>query len=173
MPFEELQLSGLERLLWICLRLVYTQTMLERFFERTDEGQVQREIKRLEDGVARMPAEDTAGTSPRQSIRKALLDNLETCRGRLEYLHKARDNFDLVEAEIERMENKISSITEMSINRQDPQFVSGQVDQVAASLVQTEQTMNDLLFATGLDPIGDAPPSIIPRGPAVKQPTPV
>ncbi len=147
--------------------------MLERFFERTDEGQIQSEIKRLEDRIARMPAEDSAATSPRQSIRKALVDNLETCRGRLENLHKARDNFDLVEAEIERLENKISSITEMAINRQDPQFVSGQVDQVAASLVQTEQTMNDLQFATGLDPIDDAAPSIIPRGPAIEQPPPV
>ncbi len=58
----------------------------------------------------------------------------------------------------------------MAINRQDPQFVSGQVDQVAASLVQTEQTMNDLQFATGLDPIDDTAPSIIPRGAAVEPP---
>jgi hypothetical protein len=162
-PLEELQLSGLERLLWIYLRLVYTQTMLERFFERTNESQIQSEIKRLEERIARMPSEEAAGTSPRQTIRKALQDNLETCRGRLDNLHKARDNFDLVEAEIERLENKISSITEMAINRQDPQFVSGQVDQVAASLVQTEQTMNDLQFATGIDTFDDAAPSIIPR----------
>ena len=59
----------------------------------------------------------------------------------------------------------------MAINRQDPQFVSGQVDQVAASLVQTEQTMNDLQFATGLDSIDDAAPSIIPRGANI-EPTP-
>ncbi len=60
------------------------------------------------------------------------------------------------------------SIAEMAINRQDPQFVSGQVDQVAASLAQTEQTMNDLQFATGLDPIDDTAPSIIPRGAALE-----
>ncbi len=172
-PLEDLQLSGLDRLLWIYLRLLYTHTMLERFFERTSEGQIQSEIKRLEDRIAHMPSEDAAGTSPRQTIRKALLDNLETCRGRLENLHKAKENFELVEAEIERLENKISSITEMAINRQDPQFVSGQVDQVAASLVQTEQTMNDLQFATGLDPIDDAAPSIIPRGAAIEPAPPV
>ena len=56
----------------------------------------------------------------------------------------------------------------MAINRQDPQFVSGQVDQVADSLVQTEQAMNDLQFATGLDPIDDVAPSIFPRGAAVE-----
>jgi len=66
----------------------------------------------------------------------------------------------------------INSITEMAINRQDPQFVSGQVDQVAESLVQTEQAMNDLQFATGLDPIDDVAPNIFPRGAAVEQAPP-
>ena len=56
----------------------------------------------------------------------------------------------------------------MAINRQDPQFVSGQVDQVASSLVQTEQTMNDLQFATGIEYLDDAAPSIIPRGTAAE-----
>ena len=81
--------------------------------------------------LARMPATDAADASPRRVIRKALEDNLETCRGRLANLQKARENSELVEAEIERLENKIRSITEMAINRQDPQFVSGQVDLVA------------------------------------------
>jgi hypothetical protein len=161
---DDLQLSGLDRLLWIYLRLLYTQTTLERFFERTSEDQIQSEIRRLEHRVAGLPAEVAGASSPRQSIRKALEDNLETCRGRLANLQKARENFELVGAEIERLENKIRSITEMAINRQDPQFVSGQVDQVAGSLVQTEQAMNELQFATGLDPIDDAAPSIIPRG---------
>jgi chemotaxis protein histidine kinase CheA len=171
-PLDDLQLSGLDRLLWIYLRLLYTQTMLERFFERTSEEQIQGEIQRLEGRIARMPAEATPASASKQSILKALQDNLETCRARLANLQKAKENFELVEAEIERLENKINSITEMAINRQDPQFVSGQVDQVAASLVQTEQTMNELQFATGLDPIDDAAPSIIPRGAAIVEPTP-
>jgi hypothetical protein len=138
--------------------------MLERFFERTSEDQIKGEIQRLETRIARMPSEATSATGSRQNILKALQDNLETSRVRLANLQKAKENFELVEAEIERLENKINSITEMAINRQDPQFVSGQVDQVADSMVQTEQAMNDLQFATGLDPIDDVAPSIFPRG---------
>jgi hypothetical protein len=163
-PLDDLQLSGLDRLLWIYLRLLYTQTMLERFFERTSADEIESEIRRLEKRIAGLPVEDGGPNSPRQSIRKALEDNLETSRGRLANLQKARENFELVEAEIERLESKISSITELAVNRQDPQFVSSQVDLVADSLVQTEQAMNDLQFATGLDPIDDRAPSIIPRG---------
>jgi hypothetical protein len=164
-PLDDLQLSGLDRLLWIYLRLLYTQTMLERFFERTSADEIEGEIRRLEKRIAGLPADDGGPTSPRQTIRKALEDNLETSRGRLANLQKARDNFELVEAEIQRLESKISSITELAVNRQDPQFVSGQVDLVAESLVQTEQAMNDLQFATGLDPIDDTAPVIIPRSP--------
>lgn len=163
-PLDDLQLSGLDRLLWIYLRLLYTQTMLEKFFERTSAEEIEAEIHRLEQRIAGLPADDGGPTSPRQSIRKALEDNLETSRGRLVNLQKARENFELVEAEIQRLESKISSITELAVNRQDPQFVTSQVDLVADSLVQTEQAMNDLQFATGFEAIDDTAPSIIPRG---------
>jgi hypothetical protein len=38
----------------------------------------------------------------------------------------------------------------MAVNRQEPDFISGQVDQVASSMLETERTMNELRFATGL-----------------------
>lgn len=166
-PFEDLQLSGLDRLLWIYLRLLHTQDMLNRFFERTDEQQIRDEIRRLEERIRRLPAETATASPSRQNIAKALEDNLETCRARLDNLLKARENGELVEAEIERLENKIRSITEMAINREDPGFVSGQVDQVSDSLVQAERTMNEIRFATGMDPLDDAAPSIMPRGPSL------
>ena len=131
-PLDDMQLSGLDRLLWIYLRLLYTQTMLERFFESTSEDQIRGEIQQLEAGSPACPPR-RPGIASRQNILKALEDNLETCRGRLANLQKAKENCELVEAEIERLENKIHSITEMAINRQDPQFVTGQVDQVAGA----------------------------------------
>jgi hypothetical protein len=169
-PLDDLQLSGLDRLLWIYLRLLYTQTMLERFFERTSEDEIRSEIKRVERKLAGLPPAETVEGSPRHSIRKALEDNLETCQARLANLQKARENSELIEAEIERLESKIRSITELAINRQDPQFVTSQVDQVASSLVQTEQAMNELQFATGFGPIEDAAPSIIPRETSLETP---
>jgi hypothetical protein len=55
------------------------------------------------------------------------------------------------------LENKIRSLTEMAVNRQEPDYISGQVDQVAASMLETEKTMNELQFVTGLDAVEDAP----------------
>ena len=68
-----------------------------------------------------------------------------------------RANFDLVKLEIDRLENKIRSLSELAVNRQEPDYISGQVDQVAASMMETEKTMNELRFVTGLDSVDEAP----------------
>ena len=61
---HELQLSDLDRLLWIYLRMLYTQHMLERFFENTSEEQIESEIERLEDRMARSPETEPPTLAP-------------------------------------------------------------------------------------------------------------
>jgi hypothetical protein len=152
---EELQLAGLDRLLWTFLRLLYTQHMLERFFERTNEEQIEGTIKNLEQALkAKSAGPDDA---QKQKICKALEDNIQTSRERLANVQKARDNSELVRLEIDRLENKIQSLSEMTVNRQEPDYIVHQVDEVASSMVQTERTMNDLQFATGLSAEEEVP----------------
>jgi hypothetical protein len=158
---EDLQLAGLDRLLWIYLRLLFTQTMLERFFQKTSEAKIQADIQSLEQRISRTG--QGADDPQKQKLRKALQDNLDTCRERHANYQKARDNSELVQAEIDHLENKIRSLSELAVNRQDPDFISGQVDLVASSMVQTERTMNELQFATGLVAGDDAVPEILRR----------
>jgi len=155
MPFEHHQVAGLDRLLWIHLRLLYTQYSLYRFLKQTSEEQIQADIRRLETRLAELPA--GTDSDQQQRVRKALEDNLQTSRDRLANLKRARDNFDLVKLEIDRLENKIRSLSELAVNRQEPDYISGQVDQVAASMLETEKTMNELQFVTGLDTVDQAP----------------
>lgn len=158
-PLEASQVAGLDRLLWIYLRLLYTQFALGRFLAKTKESDIQADVHRLEQQLAQQPADETNPSA--QRIRKTLADNIETSRARLANLSKARDNYKLVEAQIDQLENKIRSLSEMAVNRQEPQFISTQVDQVAASMMQTEQTMNELQFATGLEAVSDEAPSLL------------
>jgi hypothetical protein len=147
--------------LWTFLRLLFTQYMLERFFQKTSESQIKGDIAKFEQRLKELSAgpED----SRRPQIRKAIEDNLETCRARLANYQKARDNSELVQLEIDRLENKISSLSELAINRQEPQFIVGQVDQVASSMIQTERTMNELQFITGLEAADEKVPAMIRR----------
>jgi hypothetical protein len=158
---DELQLSDLDRLLWIYLRTLYTQHMLARFLESTSAEQIAKEIKRLEDRIAR---EDKEPDSPnRTRIRQSLQANLETGRSRLANLEKAKENFELLQAEVENLETKIQSITELAINRSDAEAITGQVEQITQGLVRTEQTINDLGFATGIESYDTTVPSILSR----------
>lgn len=155
LPLEHFQIAGLDRLLWIHLRLLFTQFALYRFLKQTSEEQIQADIKRLEVRLAELPQTSTADQD--QRVRKTLDDNLQTSRDRLANLQRARGNFDLVKLEIDRLENKIRSLSELAVNRQEPDYISGQVDQVAASMMETEKTMNELQFVTGLDGADEAP----------------
>jgi hypothetical protein len=158
LPLEEFQAAGLDRLLWIYLRLLYTQFALSRFLQKTREDQIQRDIQQIQERIHRLPQQSSP---PWDRIRKALEDNLQTSRARLENLAKARDNYQLVGLEIERLENKIRSLSEMAVNRQEPEFISIEVDQVASSMIEAERTMNELQFATGLETSGQEPPPLL------------
>jgi chemotaxis protein histidine kinase CheA len=160
-PLEEMQFAGLDRLLWIYLRLLFSQYALDRFLMRTSDEQIHKDITRLEVQLNSVPtnSEDVQ----QQKIRKTLEDNLATSKARLTNLQKARDNREIIRLEIDRLENKIHSLSELAINRQEPDFISGQVDQVVTSMVQTEKTMNDLQFATGLEASDDTVPELLRR----------
>ena len=161
LPLEEFQTAGLDRLLWIYLRLLFTQFSLERFLQKTGEQNIRGDIRSLE---LRLTALPPANADPqREKVRKVLEDNLETSRTRLANFRKAHDNNELVKLEIERLENKIQALSELAVNRHEPDFVSGQVDEVASSMVQTERTMSELQFLTGLETDDDEVPPMLGR----------
>ncbi len=158
-PFESLQLAGLERLMWIFMRLLFTQFSLARFLERTSVDRIKADIKQLEAKLKQLPADRDAAHT--QKMQRALQDNLQTSQERLQNYEKAIANSELVGLELDRLENRIRSLAEMAINRQEPDFISSQVDQVAKSMVETEKTMNDLQFATGLAPADEQVPELM------------
>jgi predicted nucleic acid-binding Zn-ribbon protein len=166
-PLDQLQLAGLDRLLWIHLRLLYTQNAVAKFLKKTSADQIQQSITDLEQQIKQLPAGDK--DSHHDRILAALQDNLDTSRSRLANLAKARENYQLIKLEIDRLENKIRSLSEMAVNRQEPEFISSEVDHVASSMVDTERTMNELQFATGMNTLDNEPPELLRARTAVAQ----
>lgn len=162
-PLDSLQLASLDRLLWIFLRLLFTEYSLGRFLQRTNLEKIQSEIEFTQERLAKLPPDETSTHT--QKIRRTLEDNLQTGRDRLANFEKAKANHELVQLEIDRLENKIKSLAELSVNRQEPDFISDQVDHVADSMLETEKTMNELRFATGLAPMDEEVPELVQTTP--------
>lgn len=156
---DNLQLEGLDRLLWIFLRLLFTKNALAQFLHKTDTFSIDNEIERIQTRLASLDPNDPSGHS--QKLRRTLDDNLATCKQRLANYEKARSNHEFVDLELDRLENKIQSLAELSVNRREHDFISSQVDEVAHSMVETEKTMSELQFATGIDDIDETVPELV------------
>ena len=63
--------------------------------------------------------------------------------------------------ELDRIEGKIQTLAEMAVNRQDPDFLSSQVDSAAESMRQTEKAVSELQHLTGLAEELHEPPPIL------------
>jgi hypothetical protein len=80
---------------------------------------------------------------------------------RLDNFGRAKKNAQFVTLELDRLEGKIQTLAEMAVNRQDPDFLSSQVDSAAESMRQTEKAVSELQHLTGLADQLEEPPPIM------------
>ncbi|MBA3485391.1 MAG: hypothetical protein H0T51_26650, partial [Pirellulales bacterium] len=158
---DSLQIEGLDRLLWMFLRLLFTQFSLARFLHQTSNKEIQQDVDRLEANLRSLDKQEQ--TVHKAKVRRTLEDSLATSRARLENFDRARSNYEFVTLEIDRLEKKIESLAELAINRQEPDYISSQIDQVAHSMQDTEKTMNELKFVTGVEVLEVAPSAILDK----------
>lgn len=156
---DSMQTAGLDRLMWIFLRLLFTEYSLTRFLRQTSRDSIEQEAERVQARLASLNPQDTSPHAAK--IRHTLEDSLATARARLENYDRARSNHEYVQLEITRLENKIQSLVELAISRQEPDYISSQVDQVAHSMIDTEKTMNELKYVTGFELDDDVAPPIM------------
>ncbi len=157
---ESIHNEGINRLLWVFLKLLYTRNSLEQFLRRTDEKSIKDDVEEIQRKLTELgpEAEDTASETKK---RRTLEDTLKSANLRLENRAKAKENFEFVQLELDRIDSKITSIAELSVNRQDPGFISSEVDGVTSTMEQTERAMSDLQFLSGLGEQEVAPPPFI------------
>jgi hypothetical protein len=156
---DTLQIEGLDRLLWMFLRLLFTEYSLARFLEQTSREEIDRSARQIQAQLERLDATDQSPHATK--VRRTLTDSLATARNRLENYARAESNHEFAQLEIARLENKIKSLAELAVNRQEPDYISTQIDQVAHSMIDTEKTMNDLQYVTGLELADEQVPPIL------------
>jgi hypothetical protein len=141
---DQLRGGGLDKLLWVFLRLLYAQQGLWKFLEQTDRSALEAQLKDLE--MRRAALDENTD----ERIKRSLTDAIATTTMRLDNLKSAETNNQFVELELERIESKILALSEMSVNNQNPDFISTQVDSVAETMTHAEHAIRDLNALTGL-----------------------
>jgi hypothetical protein len=157
------QVTGVNKLLWVYLKLLHTRMKLGRFLATTDGREMDRADDEARRRLAALPME--GGDAVVERKRKSLEDTLVTLAARKENLRRARENHELVELELARIASKLSGVVELAANRQDPAALTSEVDDAARSVVSTEQMMGELQMFTGLTAADDVePPQILSVG---------
>jgi hypothetical protein len=150
---EEIRTPGLDRLLWLFLRLLMSKNALDRFLQTMRSEEVSAQLEQLRKDFA---AAQQAGD---ERIVRSLQDSIAMAELRLDNYERAKKNAQFVSIELDRMESKIQALAEMAVNRQDPDLISSQVDSAAESMRQTEKAVSELQHLTGLaDELQDPPP---------------
>jgi hypothetical protein len=155
---DELRTPGLDKLLWVFLRLLYAHQGLTRFLHETDERKMQEQVAQIEGRLAKLAQEDGD-----ERLRKSLTGALATATLRLDNLRTAERNAEFVEIELDRIEAKILALSEMAVNNQSPDFITSQVDAVAAGMAETESAIKELNYITGLGETLEEAPAILSR----------
>lgn len=152
---EDIRTPGLDRLLWLFLRLLLSRTALDRFLKTMNEQEISTRPEELRKSLA------TAQAGGDERVVRSLQDSLASAELRLDNFGRARKNAEFVAIELDRIEGKIQALAEMSVNRQDPDFLSSQVDSAAESMRQTEKAVSELQHLTGLSDQLDEAPAIL------------
>jgi hypothetical protein len=152
---EEIRTPGLDRLLWLFLRLLLSKAALDRFLRTMNEEEI---TARLAEQRKNLAAAQTGGD---ERVVKSLQDSIAMSELRLDNYGRAKKNGEFVSIELDRIEGKIQALAEMAVNRQDPDFLSSQVDSAAESMRQTEKAVTELQHLTGLADQLDEPPAIL------------
>jgi hypothetical protein len=152
---EEIRTPGLDRLLWLFLRLLMSKAALDRFLQTMNEQDISTRL------VALRKSLEAAQAAGDERIVRSLQDSIASGELRLDNYTRAKKNAEFVSVELDRIEGKIQALAEMAVNRQDPDFLSSQVDSAADSMRQTEKAVSELQHLTGLADQLEEPPAIL------------
>lgn len=152
---QQMRAGGLNQLLSIFLRLLTSREVLVDTIGRTDRDSVESEVEELEQKVVETP-EDS-------SLRRSLQGSLDIQRKRLENLDKARDNLQVLDAELGRIEHQVALILEEAAVSGKAEILSQRLDEVTGALTETNRWMEQHQEIFGAVDGAEAPAGRLPE----------
>ena len=144
--------SGLNQLLWGFLRLLHHQAALRKLLASMDSADIALKQRQVSEGLVRAKA------AADERLIRSHEERLATVGERLAHYERSRKDLEFVTAELDRIEDKIQSLSEMAVNQADPNGLSAQIDATAESMQATESRLSEFQAgSTVLPALGDAP----------------
>jgi hypothetical protein len=137
---ENFRGESLDRMLWLCLKLLHQKSGLERFLSSTERAEIERELHSSEEQMqAAKTREEAAGHGVPGRLTTSIGERIKTIRERLENYDKAAESLELVGAEIEKTEQQITHLCEVGLTMRDSAGLSAQIDGISESLQSSEK----------------------------------
>jgi hypothetical protein len=105
---EEIRTPGLDRLLWLFLRLLLSKTALDRFLGSMHNEEIVARLEQLRKDLA------AAQSASDERIAKSLQDSIAMSELRLDNYERAKKNAQFVSIELDRIEGKIQALAEVA-----------------------------------------------------------
>ena len=132
-----------------------------KILQTMNEQELTARLADLRKNLAAAQTSDVAKPGGDDRIVKSLQDSIAMGELRLDNYGRAKKNAEFVTIELDRIEGKIQALAEVAVNRQDPDFLTSQVDSAADSMRQTEKAVTELQHLTGLADQLEEPPAIL------------
>lgn len=156
----DVQISGLNRLLWIYLKLLHSKNGLEQFFRTIDRKEIQSQIQRISKRLSDMESAEGDDLETAKK-RESLTETLHISETRLANYDKVRTHYEFIILESERLRAKTAGLAEMAFSQQDLNAVISDVDATAFSVQQTSEAINELASFTGVSFNEEAPVTLL------------
>lgn len=153
----QFQAEGLDELLWIYLKLLYSRHALDKFTATTKPDLIAGDVRRYKE---RLAEESDAADEAAQKQRAAWTESLRASQERLANAERAGEQRRLAQVELERLETQIRALSEQTIARHDRESLAKQAELVTDSLRSTEASLNEFRAITGLDE-DKTPPALL------------
>ena len=147
--------ESLDKMLWLFLKLLHHKTGIDRFLHYTDRDKLAADLAEATEQLERARAENRI-----ERLIQSFAEKTQTIEDRIKNYDEAVLNSDLVRAELDKTEQKITHICEVGMTSTDTSDLSARIDGLTDGIATSERAIEGLDLA---DILGDdlSPPPLI------------